>query len=194
LSAIQPVTSLFAIHQLVKIARSDETIARAKAGAPPAETASKVETNYFNLMIAQRELVSAEAESRKIHDKWPSANSSGAPRISTEQETDMIGAEKQVMLATSKVKELTASLNDLLGLPEETKLELVPPEPLTEDTSMDDAIDKAVAANVAVVEAEQTAVKARAGSALSKMLNLSRRKWKQKCIVLSLSIVRHTPG
>jgi outer membrane protein TolC len=106
----------------------------------------------------------------------------------------MIGAEKQVMLATSKVKELTASLNDLLGLPEETKLELVPPEPLTEDTSMDDAIDKAVAANVAVVEAEQTAVKARAGSALSKMLNLSRRKWKQKCIVLSLSIVRHTPG
>jgi ribosomal protein L11 len=69
-SAIQPVTSLFAIHQLVKIARSDETIARAKVGAPPAETASKVETNYFNLMIAQRELVSAETESRKIHDKW----------------------------------------------------------------------------------------------------------------------------
>jgi outer membrane protein TolC len=73
------------------------------------------------------------------------------------------------MLATSKVKELTSSLNDLLGLPEETKLELIPPEPLTEDTSMDDAVDKAVAANVAVVEAEQTAVKAKAGSALSKM-------------------------
>jgi outer membrane protein TolC len=168
-SAIQPVTPLFAVHQLVKIARSDETIARAKAGAPAAETASKVETNYFNLMIAQRELVSAEAESRKIHSKWLSASSSGPPGISPEQETDMLGAEKQVMLATSKVKELTASLNDLLGLPEETKLELVPPEPLTEETSMDDAVDKAVAANVAVVEAEQTAVKAKAGSTLSKM-------------------------
>jgi outer membrane protein TolC len=39
----------------------------------------------------------------------------------------------------------------------------------TENTSMDEAVDKALAANVEVVEAEQTAVKAKAGSALSKM-------------------------
>jgi outer membrane protein len=167
-SAIQPVTPIFAIHQLVKIARADETIARAKAGVPPAETASKVEANYFNLLIAQRELVSAEAESRKIQNKWLSASISGAPNVSTQQETDMIGAEKEIMLATSKVKELTESFNEMLGLPEGTKLELVPPEPLAENTSMDEAVDKA-AANAEVVEAEQTAVKARAGSALSKM-------------------------
>ena len=168
-SAIQPVTPLFAVHQLVKIARADETIARAKAGAPAAETAANVEKNYFDLMIAQRELVSAEADSRKIQVKWLSASSSGPPSVSPQQETDIIGAEKEVMLATSKVKELTASLNNLLGLPEETKLDLVTPEPLTEDTSMGDAVDKAVAANIEVVEAEQTAVKARAGSTLSKM-------------------------
>ncbi len=168
-SAIQPVTPLFAVHQLVKVARADETIAKAKAGVPTAETASKVEKNYFDLMIAQRELVSAEAESRKIQVKWLSASSLGAPRVSTEQETDMIGAEKEVMLATSKVKELAASLNDMLGLPAETKLELVTPEPLAEDTSVEEAVDKAVAANVEVVEAEQTAIKAKAGSILSKM-------------------------
>jgi outer membrane protein len=168
-SAIQPVTPLFAIHQLVKIARSDEIIAKAKAGIPAAETASKVEINYFGLLIAQRELVSAEAESKKVQIKWLSASNSGGLRISAEQETDMIGAEKQVMLATSKVKELTASLNDMLGLPGETKLELVPPDPLTEDTSMTEAVDKAAAANAEIVEAEQTAVKARAGSTLSKM-------------------------
>lgn len=168
-SAIQPVTPLFAVHQLVKIARSDETIARAKAGVPAAETAAEVEKNYFDLMIAQQELAGVEADSRKIRAKWLSASSSGAPRVSAQQETDMIGAEKEVMLATSKVKELTASLDDKLGLPAETELELVPPEPLTEDTSMDDAVDKAMAANVEVVEAEQTAVKARAGSTLSKM-------------------------
>jgi len=168
-SAIQPITPLFAVHQLVNVARADETIAKAKAGVPAAETASKVEKNYFDLMIAQRELVSAEAESKKIQAKWLSASSSGAPRVSREQETDMIGAEKEVMLATSKVKELTASLNDMLGLPEATKLELIPPEPLSEDTSLDEAVDEAVAANVAVVEAEQTAKKAQAGSALSKM-------------------------
>jgi outer membrane protein len=168
-SAIQPVTPLFAVHQLVKVARADEAIAEAKAGAPAAETASKVEKNYFDLMIVQRELVSAEAESKKIQAKWLSASNSGAPRISAEQETDMTGAEKGVMFATSKVRELTASLDDMLGLPEGTKLELIPPEPLSENTSLDEAVDKAVAANVAVVEAEQTAKKAQAGSALSKM-------------------------
>jgi outer membrane protein TolC len=168
-SAVQPLTPLFAIHQLVKIARADETIARAKAGAPAAETASNVEKNYFDLMIAQRELVSAEADSRKIQAKWLSASNSGGPSISREQESDMMSAENETMVATSKVTELTASLNAMLGLPDGTRLELVPPEPLSEDTSLNDAVDTAVAANIAVVEAEQTAVKARAGSTLSKM-------------------------
>ena len=167
-SAVQPLTPLFAVHQLVKIARADENIARAKAGMPVAETASKVEKNYFELLIADRELVSAEADSKKIRMKWLSASNSGAPSISSEQLKDINGAEKAVVVASSKVKELTASLNEALGLPAGTKLELVPPEPLVEDTSLEEAVDTA-AANAAVVEAEQTAIKARAGSTLSKM-------------------------
>ncbi len=168
-SAVQPLTPLFAVHQLVKIARADENIARAKAGMPVAETASKVENNYFDLLIADRELVSAEADSKKIQMKWLSASNSGAPSISSEQLKDINGAEKAVVVASSKVKELTASLNEALGLPAETKLELVPPEPLVEDTSLEEAVDTAATANAAVVEAEQAAVKARAGSTLSKM-------------------------
>src|SRR6267378_1116201 len=168
-SAVQPLTPLFAVHQLVKIARADENIARAKAGMPVAETAGKVEKNYFDLLIADRELVSAEADSKKIQMKWLSASNSGAPSISSEQLKDINGAEKAVVLASSKVKELTASLNEALGLPAGTKLELVPPEPLVEDTSLEEAVDTAAAANAAVVEAEQTAVKAHAGSTLSKM-------------------------
>ena len=168
-SAVQPLTPLFAVHQLVKIARADENIARAKAGMPVAETAGKVEKNYFDLLIADRELVSAEADSKKIRMKWLSASNSGAPSISSEQLKDINGAEKAVVVASSKVKELTASLNEALGLPAGTNLELVPPEPLVEDTSLEEAVDTAATANAAVVEAEQTAVKARAGSTLSKM-------------------------
>jgi outer membrane protein TolC len=165
-AAVQPVTPLFAIYQLVKIARADENIARAKAGMPVTEAARKVEKNYFDLLVAQRELTSAEADAKKIQPKWLTA-SSGAPRVSTEEETDMIGAEKAVVLAASKVKELTASLDEMIGLPEETRLELVPPEPLVEDVSLQEATDKA-AANPDVVEAEQTAIKAHAGLVLAK--------------------------
>jgi outer membrane protein len=168
-SAVQPITPLLAVQQLVKIARADENIARAKAGMPVAETASKVEKNYFDLLIAERELVSADADTKKIQVKWLSASNSGAPSVSSEQEADMMGAEKKVVLAASKVKEFTASLNDMLGLPVGTRLELVPPEPLVEDTSLNEAVDKAGTTNAEVIEAEQTAVKARAGSTLSKM-------------------------
>jgi outer membrane protein TolC len=168
-SAVQPVTPLFAIHQLVKIARADENIARAKAGMPVAETASRVEKNYFDLLVAERELIGAQAEAKKIQAKWLTASSSGAPRISAEQEADMIAAEKAIALPASKVKELTASLVEMVGLPEGTRLQLVPPEPFVENISLNEATEKAAAVSPEVVEAEQTAVKAHAGSTLSKM-------------------------
>lgn len=164
----QPVTPLLSIYQLVKIARADENIAKAKAGMPVAETARNVEKNFFDLLVAQRELTSAEADGKKIQAKWLTASNSGTPITSTAQETDMLSAEKAVVLATSKVKELTASLNGMVGLPEGTRLELVPPEPLVENISLNEAVDKVVA-NPEVIEAEQTAIKAHAGLALTKL-------------------------
>jgi outer membrane protein TolC len=168
-AAVQPVTPLFSVYQLVKIARADENIAKAKAGLPVAEVAAKVEKNYFDLLVAQRELTSAEADARKIQTKWLMASDSGRPITSPEHETEMLGAEKAVVLSTSKAKELTTSLNGLVGLPDGTTLELAPPEPLVEDTSLIEATEKATAANSEVIEAEQTAVKAHAGLTLTKL-------------------------
>ncbi len=169
LSAVQPVTPLMAIYQLAKIARADENIARAKAGMPVAEIASRVEKNYFDLLVAERELVSAEADARKIQGKWLTASSASVTSISAEQEKDMISAEKAVVGPASKVKELTASLNDMMGLPEGTTLDLVAPEPLVENMSLTEVTDKAMAANAEVIEAEQTSIKAHAANKISKM-------------------------
>jgi len=127
-----------------------------------------VEKNFFDLLVAQRELTSAEADSKKVQAKWLSASNSGKPFVSTAQETDMLGAEKAVLLSTSKVKELSASLNQLIGLPEGTTLELVAPEPLVENVSEKEIAEKA-AVNPEVIEAEQTAVKAHAGLTLTKL-------------------------
>jgi len=168
LMAVQPITPLMAIHQLVKIARADENIARVKAGMPVAETASKVEKVFFELLVAQRELTSAKAHARTIQAKWLTASNSGTPSVSTEQEADMISAEKSVIDPASKVAELTASLNQMLGLPDGTTLELVPPEPLVETISLKEATEKAEA-NAEVIVAEQTAIKAHAAATISKL-------------------------
>jgi len=74
-----------------------------------------------------------------------------------------------MLLAASRVKELTAALNDLLGLPSETRLELVPPDPLVENLSLNEATANATTGSAEVIEAEQTAIKAHAGSKLAKM-------------------------
>jgi outer membrane protein TolC len=151
-SVVQPITPIFAVRQLVKIARADENIARAKAGLPVTELASLVEKNYFDLLVAERELVAARAETRNVQVSW-----------------DTMSTAKSALLATSTVRTLTASLNEILGLPVGTRLELVPPEPFVEHLSLADAIAQATGTSSAVIEAEQTAVKAHAGARLAKM-------------------------
>jgi outer membrane protein len=67
------------------------------------------------------------------------------------------------------VIEQTALLNRLMGWPEDTELELVPPDPLVENISLQEIANNPLAADPDVIEAEQTVVKARAASALSKL-------------------------
>ena len=146
----QPITQLFGIRQLVRIARADENIARAKAGMPVAEVAQQVEKNFFELLIAQRELSAVTAEAKKVR-------------------TSLV-AETTKTLTADKVATLTASLNGLLGLPLDTRLELVPPPPLVEHLTLNNALAAAQATPpLEVIEAEQTAVKAHSAARLSKL-------------------------
>ena len=168
-NVIQPLTPLLKVQQAVKIARADENIARAKAGMPVVETRNNVEKNYFALLIAQRELIVAKAKAKTIQDKYVLASNAPVEPLSAEQDAELIGAEKTLLVANSKVQELSASLNSLIGLPEDTELDLVAPTPFAEAVSLAVATNQAMATNPEVVEAEQTAIKARAGRKLAKL-------------------------
>ena len=167
-TATQPITPLFQIHELYKIAQADETIARAKAGIPPSQIAANVEKNFYDLLVAQRLLSVAEAKARGSENKWLVANNSSIPVGSITNDEELMGATKELATATSKVKELTESLDDLLGWPDDTQLELVPPDPRFEYISLGQATEKALGANPEVIEAEQTVVKARAATKIQK--------------------------
>ena len=169
-TATQPITPLFQIHELYKIAQADETIARAKAGVPPTQTAANVEKNFYGLLVAQRLLTVAETKAKLSESKWLLANNSSMPVGAIADDEELIGATKEVATAASKVKELSATLDELLGWPDDTPLELVPPDPHFEDISLQEATDKALAANPEVIEAEQNVVKARAASTIQKLV------------------------
>jgi outer membrane protein TolC len=164
-TAAQPITPLLKLREVVNIARADERVAMAKAGMP-VETASNVEQGYYALLVAQRQLEIAQANSAVLRNKQLLA--SNAAMLPNHDE-DNSEAAKALVIAGSKVKEMTASLNLLLGYPLEEELELVTPVTQVEEISLKEAADKAMAANPEVVEAEQTVAKARAASKLSKL-------------------------
>ena len=170
LSFVQPITPILQVRQAVKIARADERIAQAKAAATAANVQSaEAEETYFQLLIAQRQLTSAEwrlrgSESRPLY----AAASVGVVRAPG-QEAELVEAAKSVESAASTVRELTASLDRMIGWPEDTELDLEIPDPLVENISLRDVNDGPVAPNAGIVEAEETVVKARAAATLSKL-------------------------
>ncbi len=168
-TVMQPITPLFKLKQVLNIARADERVAQAKAGMPIGEVASNVEQSYFALLVAQRQEQVAKANVRKSEAKWHLASVSAVPAGLAEHETEWIEVDKALVLASSKVKEAAAALNALLGWPAETELELVIPAAFHEYITPAAAVEQALQNNPEVVEAEQTVVKARAASKLSKL-------------------------
>ncbi len=168
---VQPITPIFQVAQLVKIARADERIAKAKAGVSVAKRASdsQVEEAYFRLLIAQRRMISAQQKLKVVEARPLYASASLELARAPVNEPAFTEANKALMTTAAEVKELTASLNRIMGWPEDTELELVPPEPLVENISLQEIADSPAGANAEVIEAEQTAVKARAASVLSKL-------------------------
>jgi outer membrane protein TolC len=171
LTFTQPITPLFMVNQAVRIARADERIAMAKAGVPVAKYTSDidVEEAYFRLLIGQCQLTSAELKVRSIENHPLYAAASIEPVRASGQEPELIEAKKALVTSTNNVSELAATMNRMMGWPAETELELVPPDPLVESISLAEVADKSAAGNPDVIEAEQTVVKARAASAISKL-------------------------
>jgi outer membrane protein TolC len=162
LTFTQPITPLLQVRQAVKMARADERIAMAKAAVPIAKNVRdrEIEQTYFKLLIAQHKLTAAQLKSRQINGRilYAAASSTTAQERSTE-----------FMALAIEAKQLTASLNRLIGWPDDTELDLDPPEPLVENISLEEVSNNSAAVNPDVVEAEQTLVKARAAVTLSKL-------------------------
>jgi outer membrane protein TolC len=179
----QPLTPLFKVHEAVRIAKADERIARAKANAASVQLTADVERAYFDLLIAQRRQAEAMANVEIAESKLQIASAPAAPVDGlAPRETALLEAQKALLDANDEVKELTNSLTVLTGLPEDARLELVPPPPaVIEAYSSPQQSQKpqqpappqkprpVIAYNPEIVEAEETLVKAKAAHRLAKL-------------------------
>jgi outer membrane protein TolC len=171
LSFVQPITPILQVRQAVRIARADERIAMAKASAPVARRAreEELEGAYFKLLIAQRQLLSAERKLKSPENRSLYATTAVQLVHTQVLQPESVEARIAFETAVTKVRELTTSLNRAMGWPDDTPLDLVLPDPLVENVSLEEIADKPVGPNPDVVEAEQTVIKARAALTLSKL-------------------------
>src|SRR5215475_9686621 len=179
----QPLTPLFKVHEAIRIAKADERIARAKANAASVQLTADVERAYFDLLIAQRRRAEAMVNVEIAERKLQIASAAAAPVDGmAERETALLEAKKGLLAASDKVTELTHSLTDLTGLPEDARLELIPPPPaVIEAFSSPQQPQKpqqaaplqkprpVIAYNPEIVEAEEALVKAKAAHRLAKL-------------------------
>jgi outer membrane protein TolC len=170
LTFTQPVTQLLQVRQAVTVARADEQIARAKGAQLTAQTSESVERVYFQLLIASRRQTIAQKKVEALQNTQQLASKVAMQtRNEVDHDAAFLEASKEIVMTDSQVSELTQSLNALIGFAPDTKLVLAVPEPALETISLTQATQQAVTNSPEVVEAEQTLVKAKAASKLSKL-------------------------
>jgi hypothetical protein len=117
---------------------ADERIAMAKTVASVSKNSrdTEVEETYFKLLIAQRQLISAEWKLRSTVRRPLYASASAGLVRSSGEEAATMEDTKAVGTAAAIVRELTATLNRAMGWPDDTELELAMPDPLVENISL----------------------------------------------------------
>ena len=131
-TAAQPLSQLFRIHQGVVAAHAEEAIARADARHAEDEVALNVKKLFYNLLALEEHRRAAELNLRAGEEKLAEARHGVEAGSALEADAD----EGEAGIATARLElarledaqaDLRAELNDLLGLPLDSALELIAP-------------------------------------------------------------------
>jgi outer membrane protein TolC len=159
----QPITKLIGVSALVELARADEGIASAQLDKGTRDLLSGVTQAYYGLLAARRIDAALTLQFQAIEPMVKAAPTA-------ELRLGLLDVRKARAETRKQIPELTELLNQLLGYPPGTRLELVEPglPPITIN-SAEEAAQWAVMNNPQVREAEQNIAKACAGLKAAKM-------------------------
>jgi outer membrane protein TolC len=131
-TAAQPLSQLFKIHAGVSAARADSAIARADARRAEDEIALNVKKVYYNLLAIERRGHATElriqAGEEKIAEARNSVQAGASLEVEVQEGTAEIAEARHALGELEDTEaDLRADLNDLLGLPIDTKVALSTP-------------------------------------------------------------------
>jgi outer membrane protein TolC len=170
----QPLTQLLRIHQLNLIAAAEIASSRDELKQAEDQIALQVHTLYYGILVArlqkkaaEQQTVSAAENLRESEDDVLKGSALKVAAISSRAE--LLEGQQSVLTADLQMVDLTTELDDLLGLPLDTELELDPNVPTNfTTTAKEEYLQIAWAENPEIAGAEDTVRKARAGVAAAK--------------------------
>jgi outer membrane protein TolC len=170
----QPLTQLIQIHDANRIAAADVAISRDELRKAENELAVQVHSLYFGILIARLQKQSAEQETQYANENLRESendirNGNALKVAAIQGQATVLEGRQSVLTADLQISDLTAELNDLLGLPLDTKLELDAAVPAEFDQrSREEYVQTAWSQNPQIKAAEDTVAKAQAAVASAK--------------------------
>lgn len=163
----QPLTQLFKIHEATGIARSDQKVAEADVRKAEDEVILGVHQLYFGLLTALKQKEAAQAAlsaaQESLREAEDAVRAGNLLDVSVTEGRAAVLQNRQALLTVDmQITDLTAELDELLGLPLDTELNLAAVSPSTSRAeNREYYLQEALARNPELEAAKATVVKAR---------------------------------
>ena len=170
----QPLTQLIRIREANRIAAAEVAASRDDLKKTENQTALEVHNLYFGILIARLQKQAAEQQNgyaaAHLRESEEDVRNGSALKVAAiEDAAGVLQSRQAVLTADLQIADLSVELNDLLGLPLETRLELDPAVPADFDVRpREEYVRTAWSENPEIRAAENTVRKARAAVAAAK--------------------------
>jgi outer membrane protein TolC len=171
----QPTTQLLRVHEANRAAAADINMTKTKLTQAEDDIALNVRQLYYNILIAQLKRDAATEEVGAGEVKFQESTDDvirghSLEVVALESHAALLDARQNVLTQTLHLHDLTLSLNDLLGLPLTTQLQLEPDDTVQPVNlpSREECLRIAEANNPDLLAARQSVIKAQASLAAAK--------------------------
>jgi outer membrane protein TolC len=170
----QPLTQLIKIHEANKIAAADVGISEASLQKASTDVVYSVHQLYYQLLVMQLQRQSAELQIASSNENLTESgeqykNGSLLQVGLVESRANALEAKQALLTADMQISDLTVQLDDVLGLPLDTKLSLDPEvNTVFDQPAREESLRIALKENPTVQQAVQRLSSARAAEAAAK--------------------------
>ena len=170
----QPLTQLIRIHAANRIAEAEVAASRDDLRKIENDVALQAHALYYGILITRLEKEAAEQQrayaGEHLHESEEEVRNGSALNVSAIQgRAALLESQQSLLTADLRLSDLTTELNDLLGLPLDTKLDLDPAVPTSFNLGpREEYVQSAWSEKPEILAAEEAVKKARAGVAAAK--------------------------